>query len=68
MVGAGDLVAARSQMALSLGWHIVIACFGVAMPAFTVFAEWRGQRRGDPVYALLARRWARARWACCGPG
>ncbi|MPZ81860.1 MAG: hypothetical protein GEV28_16275 [Actinophytocola sp.] len=27
-----DLVAARTQMALSLGWHIVIACFGVGMP------------------------------------
>jgi cytochrome d ubiquinol oxidase subunit I len=56
----GDLVAARTQMALSLGWHIIIACFGVAMPAFTVFAEWRGMKRGDPVYTLLAHRWARA--------
>jgi cytochrome bd ubiquinol oxidase subunit I len=55
-----DLVAARTQMAVSLGWHIVVACFGVAMPAFTVFAEWRGVRRGDPTYTLLARRWARA--------
>jgi cytochrome d ubiquinol oxidase subunit I len=56
----GDLVAARTQMALSLGWHIIIACFGVAMPAYTVFAEWRGHRRNDPVYTLLAHRWARA--------
>jgi cytochrome bd ubiquinol oxidase subunit I len=56
----GDLVSARTQMALSLGWHIIIACFGVAMPAFTVYAEWRGQRTGDPVYTLLAHRWARA--------
>ncbi|MDQ1620100.1 MAG: cytochrome bd ubiquinol oxidase subunit, partial [Actinomycetota bacterium] len=29
-------------MALSLGWHIVLACLGVGMPALTVFAEWRG--------------------------
>ena len=28
-----DLAAARTQMALSLGWHIIVACFGVAMPA-----------------------------------
>jgi cytochrome d ubiquinol oxidase subunit I len=56
----GDLVAARTQMALSLGWHIIIACFGVAMPAFTGYAEWRGLRRGDPVYTTLAHRWARA--------
>jgi cytochrome d ubiquinol oxidase subunit I len=55
-----DLMAARMQMALSLGWHIVIACFGVGMPAITVLAEWRGHRTGDPVYALLARRWAKA--------
>jgi cytochrome d ubiquinol oxidase subunit I len=55
-----DLMAARMQMALSLGWHIVIACFGVGMPAITVLAEWRGDRTGDPNYALLARRWARA--------
>ena len=55
-----DLVAAREQMALSLGWHIVLACLGVGMPAITLLAEWRGHRTGDPVYRLLARRWARA--------
>ena len=55
-----DLVAAREQMALSLGWHIVLACFGVGMPALTLFAEWRGYRSGDPHYRLLARRWAKA--------
>ena len=55
-----DLMAARLQMALSLGWHIIIACYGVGMPAITVLAEWRGHRTGDPNYALLARRWAKA--------
>jgi cytochrome d ubiquinol oxidase subunit I len=55
-----DLVAARDQMALSLGWHIVLACIGVGMPVITLIAEWRGHRTGDPVYRLLARRWARA--------
>lgn len=55
-----DLAAARLQMGLSLGWHIIIACFGVGMPALIVFAEWRGLRTGDPSYRLLARRWARA--------
>lgn len=55
-----DLVAARAQMALSLGWHIVIACFGVGMPVITVFAEWRSLRTGDRVYRLLAHRWAKA--------
>ncbi|MCO1661074.1 cytochrome ubiquinol oxidase subunit I [Pseudonocardia humida] len=57
---AADLAAARMQMALSLGWHIVVACLGVGMPALTLIAEWRGYRTGDPAYRLLARRWARA--------
>jgi cytochrome d ubiquinol oxidase subunit I len=60
MLGAVvDPVAARSQMGLSLSWHIVLACFGVGLPALTVFAEWRGLRTKDPVYGLLARRWAK---------
>src|ERR671926_106754 len=56
---AADLGAARMQMALSLGWHIVVACLGVGMPAITLLAEWRGHRTGDVHYRLLARRWAR---------
>ncbi len=55
-----DLGAARMQMALSLGWHIIVACFGVGMPAITLLAEWRGYRTGDVNYRLLARRWAKA--------
>lgn len=51
---------ARTQMGFSLGWHIIVACLGVGMPALVVFAEWRGQRTGDPHYQLLARRWAKA--------
>jgi cytochrome d ubiquinol oxidase subunit I len=55
----GSPVAARSQMGFSLAWHIILACFGVGLPALVLFAEWRGQRTGDPVYRLLARRWAK---------
>jgi cytochrome d ubiquinol oxidase subunit I len=47
-------------MALSLGWHIIIACFGVGFPAFVLLAEWRGHRTGDPAWDRLARRWAKA--------
>ena len=54
-----DFMYARSQMALSLGWHIIVACFGVAFPAMVVFAEWRGHA-GDADMARLARTWARA--------
>jgi cytochrome d ubiquinol oxidase subunit I len=28
-----ELLPAREQMAVSLGWHIILACFGVAFPA-----------------------------------
>jgi cytochrome d ubiquinol oxidase subunit I len=58
MLSAAD-VAPRSQMGFSLGWHIVLACLGVGLPALVLFAEWRGQRTGDPAMQLLARRWAR---------
>lgn len=55
-----DLVAARSQMALSLGWHIVIACYGVGFPLIVLSAEWRALRTGDPVYTALAKAWTKA--------
>ena len=54
-----DLLAARTQMAVSLGFHIIFAEIGVAMPLLMVLAEWRWRRTGDPVYRELARRWAR---------
>lgn len=57
---AGEILAARTQMALTLGFHIVLAAIGIGMPALTLLAEWRGTRTRDPVYRELARRWAKA--------
>jgi cytochrome bd ubiquinol oxidase subunit I len=54
-----DLFAARTQMALSLGFHIVFAEIGIAMPVLMVLAEWRWRRTGNEVYRQLARRWAK---------
>jgi len=54
-----DLLAARSQMAMSLGFHIVFAEIGVAMPLMMVLAEWRWLRTGDRGYLELAHRWAK---------
>ena len=54
-----DLFAARTQMALSLGFHIVFAEIGIAMPLMMVLAEWRWARTGDATYLQLARRWAK---------
>jgi len=52
------LLPAREQMALSLGWHIVLAAFGVAFPAF-IFVVHRRGLGGDPVALRLARRWSK---------
>lgn len=54
-----DLLAARSLMAMSLGFHIVFAEIGVAMPLMMVLAEWRWLRTGEAEYLELARRWAK---------
>ena len=55
---AENLGAARAQMGLSLGWHIVFACLGVGLPGLLLLAEWRGIR-GHAESMLLARRWAK---------
>jgi cytochrome d ubiquinol oxidase subunit I len=55
-----NLYPARMQMALSLGWHIVFSCFGMAFPLIVVFTEWRARRRGNPDLLDLAHTWARA--------
>lgn len=54
-----DLLAARSQMAMSLAFHIIFAMVGIGMPLLMVLAEWRYQRTRDPVYLDLAKRWAK---------
>src|SRR5213593_4347073 len=54
-----DVFAARSQMAMSLAFHIVFAVVGIAMPVLMVLAEWRWRRRGDPIFLDLAHRWAK---------
>jgi cytochrome d ubiquinol oxidase subunit I len=64
----GDLLAAgavnpvpwaRSQMAFTLGFHIVLASLGVALPAMMLIANYRGLRHNDPDALLLARRWSK---------
>lgn len=54
-----DLLAARLQMALSLGFHIVFACVGMAMPFFMAVAHYRYIRTGKTVYRDLTRAWSR---------
>ncbi len=54
-----DLFAARSQMAMSLGFHIIFAVVGMAMPLFMVVAEVLWLRTRDAVYLELAKRWSK---------
>jgi cytochrome bd ubiquinol oxidase subunit I len=54
-----NLFAARAQMGMSLGFHIIFASIGIAMPAMMVIAEWLARRTGDVRYRELARHWAR---------
>src|SRR5271168_5538322 len=53
-----QVVPARAQMATTLGFHIILACFGIAFPTVVLVAEYRGLRRSDDVAMLLARRWS----------
>lgn len=53
------LLAARSQMAVSLAFHIIFAVIGIGIPVLMVIAERRWLRTRDPVYLDLAKRWAR---------
>ena len=54
-----DLLAARSQMAVSLAFHIIFAVVGIGMPVLMIIAERRWQKTGDPVHLDLAKRWSK---------
>ena len=56
-----DLLAARLQMAVSLGFHIIFAEIGIAMPLLMVLAEWRYRRTGDGVYLQISK-WKTRAW------
>jgi cytochrome bd ubiquinol oxidase subunit I len=54
-----DLLAARSQMAMSLAFHIIFAAIGIAMPLLMIIAEWKWLRSKEEIYLTLAKRWAK---------
>jgi cytochrome d ubiquinol oxidase subunit I len=56
---SSQLLPAREQMAFTLGFHIVLASMGVAFPAITLIANYRGVRHGDETALTLARRWSK---------
>jgi cytochrome d ubiquinol oxidase subunit I len=61
VVAAGaEVVPARGQMATTLGFHIILACLGIAFPTIVLLAEFIGLRRSNEVAMTLARRWSQA--------
>lgn len=55
-----NLLPARMQMAFTLGFHIILACFGVGLPVLMLWAEGRYLKTGEDVYRVIAKRWSKA--------
>ena len=55
-----QVVPARAQMASTLGFHIILACLGIAFPTIVLLAEYVGLRRRNETAMKLARRWSQA--------
>jgi cytochrome d ubiquinol oxidase subunit I len=55
-----EVVPGRAQMATTLGFHIILACLGIALPSIVLLAEFIGLRRHDQTAMRLARRWSQA--------
>ncbi|MNJ96784.1 putative cytochrome bd menaquinol oxidase subunit I [compost metagenome] len=52
-----DLLAARSTMAFSLGFHIIFAAIGMTMPFFMSAAHFFYLKKKDPEYLELTKMW-----------
>src|SRR5580765_6550970 len=50
---------ARSQMAFTLGFHIILVPLGVSWAFMALVANYRGLKRNDPDALLLAQRWSK---------
>ncbi|KYG64229.1 cytochrome BD ubiquinol oxidase subunit I [Bdellovibrio bacteriovorus] len=52
-----DLMAARSTMAFSLGFHIIFAAVGMTMPFFMSAAHYLFLKKKNPEYLELTKMW-----------
>ncbi len=50
---------ARSQMAFTLGFHIILVPLGVSWAFMALIANWRAIKRDDHDALLLAQRWSK---------
>lgn len=54
-----DFIAARSQMAMSLGFHIVFACIGMIMPFFMAVSHYKYLKTGNHTYRNITKAWSK---------
>jgi cytochrome d ubiquinol oxidase subunit I len=54
-----DFIAARSQMALSLGFHIIFSCIGMVMPFFMAVSHYYYNKTNDIVYKNVTKAWSK---------
>jgi cytochrome d ubiquinol oxidase subunit I len=54
-----DFLAARLQMAFSLGFHIIFACIGMVMPFFMSVAHFYWLRTKKTIYKDVTKAWSR---------
>ncbi|HEY4936639.1 MAG TPA: cytochrome ubiquinol oxidase subunit I [Puia sp.] len=54
-----DFIAARSQMALSLAFHIIFSCIGMVMPFFMAVSHFYYLRTGKIGFRNITRAWSK---------
>jgi hypothetical protein len=54
-----NFIAARSQMALSLAFHIIFSCIGMVMPFFMAVAHFRWIKTGNPLFKNITKAWSK---------
>lgn len=54
-----DFIAARSQMALSLGFHIIFSCIGMVMPFFMAVSHFYWLRTKKQVFLNVTKAWSK---------
>jgi cytochrome d ubiquinol oxidase subunit I len=54
-----DFIAARSQMALSLGFHIIYSCIGMVMPVFMAISHYKWIKTKNQVYKNVTIAWSK---------
>jgi cytochrome d ubiquinol oxidase subunit I len=59
LLGVDPVPWARSQMAFTLGFHIILVPLGVAWAFMAMIANWRAIHRDDADALLLAQRWSK---------